>query len=157
MLDIYIYIEYNIQQVNNLIKKRIALMLISISSLFVGLMIYLVFRQNTYLHCYFFAEFCSYAYLNVERNWITDFIRYYLPDFLWAFSFGAALTAVSYSHNRIVLILFSAVSFLIGVLFEFVQYFGIVNGTFDYFDVLMYAVAALTCAAINIKLFKGVN
>ena len=114
-------------------------------------------RKDTYLHGYFSAELCNYVYVNVKSNILTDFIRYYLPDFLWAFAFGAALTAVSYSHNRIVIILFSAVSFLIGVLFEFVQYFGIVNGTFDYFDILMYAVAALTCAAINIKLFKGVN
>lgn len=140
-----------------MLKKRVALTLIAIFSLFIGLIIYLVFRQDTYLHRYFSAEFYSYVYLNVERNWITDFIRYYLPDFLWAFAFGAALTAVSYSHNRLVLILFSAVSFLIGVLFEFMQFFGIINGTFDYFDILMYAVAALLGVAINIKLFKGVN
>ena len=131
--------------------------MLAIFSLITGLLIYLFLRKDTYLHGYFSAELCNYVYVNVKSNILTDFIRYYLPDFLWAFAFGAALTAVSYSHNRIVIILFSAVSFLIGVLFEFVQYFGIVNGTFDYFDILMYAVAALTCAAINIKLFKGVN
>ncbi|MBP3696375.1 MAG: hypothetical protein J6J45_02435 [Clostridia bacterium] len=140
-----------------MLKKRVILTLLAIFSLITGLLIYLFLRKDTYLHGYFSAELCNYVYVNVKSNILTDFIRYYLPDFLWAFAFGAALTAVSYSHNRIVIILFSAVSFLIGVLFEFVQYFGIVNGTFDYFDILMYAVAALTCAAINIKLFKGVN
>lgn len=140
-----------------MLKKRVILTLLAIFSLITGLLIYLFLRKDTYLHGYFSADLCNYVYVNVKRNFWTDFIRYYLPDFLWAFAFGAALTAVSYSHNRIVIILFSAVSFLIGVLFEFVQYFGIVNGTFDYFDILMYAVAALTCAAINIKLFKGVN
>lgn len=140
-----------------MLKKRVILTLLAIFSLITGLLIYLFLRKDTYLHGYFSAELCNYVYVNVKSNILTNFIRYYLPDFLWAFAFGAALTAVSYSHNRIVIILFSAVSFLIGVLFEFVQYFGIVNGTFDYFDILMYAVAALTCAAINIKLFKGVN
>lgn len=140
-----------------MLKKRVILTLLAIFSLITGLLIYLFLRKDTYLHGYFSADLCNYVYVNVKRNFWTDFIRYYLPDFLWAFAFGAALTAVSYSHNRIVIILFSVVSFFVGVIFELLQLCCVINGTFDFADILMYAVAALTCAAINIKLFKGVN
>lgn len=138
-----------------MVKKRIILSMISAISLTFGLMIYLVLRKDTYFHGWLPQAFCDLIYSDVERNFVTDFLKYYLPDFLWAFSFSSALTAVTMPLRNKRLFFISLVVFTVGAAYETLQYFEIVDGTFDLFDILMYAVAALISAAINIKFFKG--
>lgn len=138
-----------------MLKKRIILSMISAVSLTFGLILYLVLRKDTYFHGWLPQAFCNLIYSDVERNFITDFLRYYLPDFLWAFSFSSALTAVTIPLSNKHLFFNSLVVFIVGAAYEALQYFEIVGGTFDLFDILMYAVAVMISAAINIKFFKG--
>lgn len=132
---------------------RIKCLAISTLSLLAGLVIYIFLRDDTYIH-----DFLSVVLnLTVESKCINsvlcDFLKYYFVDYLWgaALAFSLCSVAVNLTHKSIVKM--SCVSFALGVLFEIAQYFSLVNGTFDFIDICMYAAASIVCAAININLF----
>ena len=86
--------------------------------------------------------FCSY------------FVRYSLPDFLWAFGLCCALHAVVLPNGRrsVPVSLFSA---LVGCAWELLQLAGIVGGTFDPLNCLMYLAAAFAVTMITIINERG--
>ncbi len=138
-------------------KKRIFLSIFSFLSLAAGLLIYLVFRNDTFIHAFLPHGICDFFYVELERNAFTDFVKFYLCDFLWAFSFSNALTCVSYSFEKKRLVINALLVLFCGVLFEVLQHFGVISGTFDFADILAYAVAAVLSAAVSFFYLKGVK
>lgn len=126
-------------------KRKILTIFINIFlPLAVGLCIYLLFYNGTYLNSIFGIE------LNFKANsFLGIFMKSWACDILWAYSLTYSLYFVLYAFkNRI---LFSAIlSICIATGFELLQLFGKVNGTFDILDII-FQIAAVLFAARAIK------
>ena len=75
-----------------------------------------------------------------------DAIKNFLPDFLWAFSFTCAFFVITRNRKHVILIVA-----LCGILWESLQFTGIISGTGDIIDVIMYLTAVYTAVLINKK------
>lgn len=104
----------------------------TICSLFIGLFAYLCFRENTFVNLIFKTN----ALLSEAV------IGFYLPDFLWAYALCFALSMFCKYYYACI------ISSMFGVLWEVFQKFGLVRGTFDYFDILMYITASIIAVLI---------
>lgn len=116
-------------------------------SLLTGLLIYLLFRNNTFLHqaVPFVPDLFS------DSRFFGDwFIRFYLPDGLWSYSLCAALCALYYPKGKGVwlCVLFSV---LFGAIWEAIQLSGNVPGTSDVIDILVYFTGAMLFGLVYIK------
>ncbi len=121
-------------------KKRNIYIVLCILSLCIGGGLYVLFRPNTYV-----AEFVRglltflspvFSRLEAVNN---DFLKYYFPDFLWAFSLNCGLNAIFNTKKSH--LINSVIVFVLSALWEMSQYLGIVSGTGDFIDVAMYFVA----------------
>jgi hypothetical protein len=69
-----------------------------------------------------------------------EWIRSWVPDFLWAFSLGNSILLVweksPKKHSRA----FLGICFLFACIFECLQYSSILSGTYDPFDILAYLI-----------------
>lgn len=96
-----------------------------------GLLIYILFRHNTWLHSHLFAGFSRFPVIRPD-NTLLRVVAYNLPDFCWAYSLAASLffwqlwTGV---NRRVVTI----VTFILLAGSEFVQAAGY-GFTFDWLD-----------------------
>lgn len=126
-------------------KRKILTIFINIFlPLAVGLCIYLLFYNGTYLNSMFGIE------LNFKANsFLGIFMKSWACDILWAYSLTYSLYFVLYAfRHRIV---YSAIlSICIATVFELLQLFGIVSGTFDILDII-FQIAAVLFAARAIK------
>lgn len=160
MLDIYICFEYNMNMMNIVKRIRLNFLLISLFSLIEGMVIYIFWRQGTYIHLFLpknvLAVLTS-TYENIPDSILIDFLRYYFVDFLWCISLNFALYSVSDFKKRSAVIIIPIVSAVAGLLFEVAQYLDIVTGTFDIADIVMYIVASLCAVMINIKILKRMD
>ena len=118
-------------------------------ALFVGLIIYLLFRPNSFI-----TEFFNYFLpLDKMRIFFTsnncDFFKYYLVDFLWAYSLCCFLIVIFKDNKKT----FFCAGFVIiyGVAWELLQWLKIIPGTADFIDVFMYCLAGVSAIMINIK------
>ncbi len=139
-----------------MVRYRLKSALISAVCLASGLAIYVFMRSDTYFHGFLPQElkaFLSGISNAVPDNILTDFLRFWFVDFLWGASLNFALVSVSAEANKKNFIITSCVSFSVGAVFEIAQKFLLVSGTFDVFDVAMYAAASVLCAVISVKLF----
>ena len=131
-------------------KNNIA---ISIISLFLGGSIYVLYRENTYISN-FIEEFINLLYIrSAFKPFECDFIKYYLPDYLWALSLISGLNALTTTKRKILKICLFVV--LLGFVWEALQFFNILSGTGDISDILMYLAAATTAVIINFSNNKG--
>ena len=139
-----------------MVKYRLKSVILSALSLFLGLIIYIFMRSETNFHFLLTEGIRNYLF-NISNavpdNFFTDFLRFWFVDFLWGMSLTFALISVTVEATKKKIITVSCVSFLAGALFELAQLFSLVSGTFDIFDVAMYAAASLISAAVSIKLF----
>ncbi len=124
--------------------KNITLLVLGIFSLSVGGLIYIVFRPDTLIH----TLVSSFMPLPRECICQNSFIRFYLPDALWAFSLGCFLSTLL--ENRLI---FALIVAGYGIAWELAQALSIISGTADLIDVGMYVIAALAVVGINL-LFK---
>lgn len=123
---------------------------IGIFSLILGFLIYLLFRENTIIT----TQISYIINLVPFRNMFTwaesDFLKYYLVDFLWALSLSCGLHIIFEPKIKVSLIC-SLVVIALGTAFELLQFFNIINGTGDILDAVSYILAALTVNTINLK------
>ena len=129
-------------------KRRMYLFLCA-SSLFLGALLYIIFRENSYIG----IAANHFAVISASRKIFAflscNFVKFYLPDFLWCFSLCCGLFAIYLPTNRIAFICtFSAVS--LGCIWELLQYVDFVSGTGDICDVLMYLLSGIVCTVINL-------
>ena len=130
-------------------KSAIFWSLIITIPLLVGLVIYLVFKPSAFISRLFFDLLGQQPLIiQTPKCWFWNFIRFYLCDLLWAFSFTAVLQLVLGSGQiHTLLSLLSLLSLLIciiaGVAIELLQQQGIISGTFDIWDLLVESIGSI--------------
>ena len=131
-------------------SKRSKNILMCAVALFVGAGIYILFRSNAYISKWF-------DYLDIIRflrtmtgGYANDFIRFYLPDLMWCFALSCGIQAIYVPVGRGISIS-AMVAFACGVLWEVMQWTGMVSGTGDLWDILMYLAGSILSILINIK------
>lgn len=82
------------------------------------------------------------------------FIRNYLPDFLWCFSFYNFVSLIISKMSRNYVLLSSLYVFVFSIGFEWLQYRHFVKGTFDCFDIVTYAMAIILAALSEYILWR---
>lgn len=121
-----------------------------VAALLAGCLPYILFRPSTYIG----GMLNSLKFVNTVRQlcslYANNFLKYYLPDFMWAFSLGCGLVAI-HSPQKKGIIICSVSAFLCGVTWELLQYFNVLSGTGDIHDVIMYFLASAICIIINLK------
>ncbi len=136
-------------------KHRIILLLNIIIPLIFGLVIYLLLKPNTYISELIYSLFnIRFDYYISNKGIIRIFIYNYLCDILWAYAltFTVYYFVNSFTHKYL-LTLFITNMFC--VLIELLQYFGIVSGTFDIFDILLECVSSALALMYILFLFHG--
>lgn len=124
--------------------------LMSAVSLYTGFVLYVLFREDTYIA----KGFSFLPWVTFLQIWLApkapSFVKYHLQDFIWAFSLSCGLLAVVGSAKKQAF--FCAVTaFFCGLLWEFLQYCKIVSGTGDLWDVLMYLAAGAVSVILNLE------
>lgn len=131
-------------------SRRVVNYLAGFLSLLLGFVLYLLFRENTYVSELFawlpFIENVRQMTGGME----CDFLRFYFPDYLWGLSLGCFLQGVFDGSGKGAQMCALA-AFSCGVVWEIMQWIGIVKGTADMLDVLMYFLAGVTCLIFNCK------
>ena len=134
-------------------KKRNVYILLCIASLCIGGGLYVIFRPNTYITDFVRSLLPVSGALFLKAESINcDLVKYYLPDFIWAFSLNCGLNAIFNTKKSV--FINGGVVFGISALWELAQYVGITSGTGDLIDVAMYLAALVTVVIIN-ALIKG--
>ena len=129
--------------------KRTSNLMISVTALSLGGMIYIFFREKTIIAT-FFADW--HGINGIQRlfsKYKADFIRYYFVDFLWGFSLSTGIIALN-DPSRKGLLFCAFLAFICGSLWEVLQHFRVVTGTADLWDVFMYLLASIISVAINL-------
>lgn len=135
-------------------KNRILLFtFIGIFSLFLGVLIYWLFRENTYISKFISNRIDS-TFLK-QHFWIfnNNFFKHYFVDYLWALSLSCGLHIIFLPQVKLSLIL-TLIVFLFGLMFELVQFLGYITGTGDIIDIISYLLAGITVNIINYILIK---
>ena len=112
-------------------------------SFFVGGIIYITFRSTSLRMFTWINEIgltvpVTSLRMATQNYKVNDFILYCLPDGLWVTSYILVMDAL-WSNNRKQQMLWCCLLPIIGILSEILQLFNLVDGTFDYKDLLCYA------------------
>ena len=75
----------------------------------------------------------------IFQNYFHSYIRFYFPDFCWAFSLIFSQYVVKAFYGNLVVIFF--VSSILSLVYEIGQKLNYFKGTFDIFDILVYHLA----------------
>lgn len=119
--------------------------LLGIVFLACGCAIYLLFRSkslNIYQWCACFGlsdmvDSLRYA----VQDWnITAWIRYSLPDGLYCAAYILIIDAIWHDDNRLIKFIIISLVPLVTISSELLQYFGLVKGTFDLYDLICYII-----------------
>jgi len=82
-------------------------------------------------------------------------VRYYMPDFLWAYSFVFFLFLINKCIvGKLKKIMLTVVT--LGAVFEVLQKMNVINGYFDLADILVEATGVIFACYVIKKLSKGV-
>ena len=134
-------------------SNKIIFIVLGLFSLLSGFIIYILFRENTYI-ALVTEKFVSLAFFRQHLNmYSSDFLKYYFVDFLWAFSLCCFLYAI-YSTNLKKCIVYTIIVLFLGAIWEILQTINFVNGTGDIWDIIMYLIACMTAIIIKIKRSK---
>lgn len=130
-----------------MMKYKLFCAINSITSLVLGVSIYLFLRKDTYLHIWV-NRFAPLHDGSCFSFFGADFLRYYFPDYLWGYSLCFALCCfIPPKKGRLEYP--AVITALLGCGLELLQAFGWIRGTGDVLDGLMYLTAGLTVAVIN--------
>ena len=127
-------------------NKRLSLIL-GFAALFCGFFLYVLFREETYIAKLFRWIPALRELRDASRTGANAFAKYYLPEFLWGFSLCCFLRAV-YPKGKWMGMICAAVAFAAGLLWETLQLWGAVGGTFDILDITAYFTASLLAIII---------
>lgn len=132
-------------------SNRIKNIVCCLVSLMVGLMMYILFRPTSiiakpFAQCDWIAQLCTYLH-----PYSGELMRFHIPDFLWAFSLSCGLQVVFVISKTVEILSCALTAFACGVIWEILQYAGVVSGTADWLDILMYFLAVFASILINLK------
>ncbi len=128
-------------------QKLIILYTIAVVSLLLGALLYLFFRESTYISKWFFEIFphlkTSSGFFFLKNN----FTKYYFADFLWSASFSSWLHIIVLPKPRgsVKCAIFTGI---FGLCFEVMQKFDVISGTADFWDVILYNSAGMLISII---------
>ncbi len=123
-----------------------------VSSLVLGLIIYLGFREDLIINKLIDIKLFRNDFLGFS---LPDWFIYSLPDALWMFSLILLIiTFWDFKLNKSCII-WIAISYLTGIMFEISQNTTIIKGTFDYMDLIFMTIASIFPILLTYKL-KGV-
>lgn len=129
--------------------KSAICLLSSLFSLLIGFIIYVFFRQGTYIHTFLLNRLgISLPYLPLGGV-IGVWVRNWGGDFFWGLAL-CFLLAVVFKTFRHKLVFAVTITVTLGALLEILQFYGVITGTGDIFDIIAEATAAV-CAANIIK------
>lgn len=131
-------------------SNRVLFTVLGFVSLIIGGLIYVLFRETTYVAVIADSIFSIDRLRDCLSLLNLGFTRYYLADFLWAFSLCCFLYSLYVPDFRKSVIC-SAVVFTLGMIWEILQAVNIISGTGDLIDILMYLMACITAIIINLK------
>ena len=111
----------------------------AVISLFLGLLIYIFFRENIVGVTIFGGEWINMVKINLyyyDDNIFVYCFLYCLSDALWYYSLLMLQLYFSrcFSMSRI----FLGLSIILPFILEIMQYFDLFVGTFDFFDIIFY-------------------
>lgn len=146
--------NYNRQ---NSVKNRATRIILSLVFLFLGGLIYIIYRDKSLLMFDWFNSIGISNEIDGLRNLfqgdgIYGWVKYSLPDGLWIFSYMFLIDAIWDGERNIVSKWFLWFLPIVAILSECLQYFGLLPGVFDWMDMACYMLA-ITLFLI-IKLFK---
>lgn len=122
--------------------------LLSVSTLCLGGILYVFLREESWIA----RQVPVNTFLTDIRRCLAGrslgFFRYYVPDFLWGLSLGCALVAVC-KPDKEKIWTYGLISFGCGCVWELFQLTGVIHGTGDVWDVVMYFLAAVFCIIFN--------
>lgn len=130
--------------------------LLVITPIVAGSIIYLFFRKSS-LRIFRWIELSSIELseaLSAKRvhfydSEIPNWVAFNLPDGLWQFALSNSVCIIWKDDKRMFWILFPLLS-SIGLVMEFLQYFGLISGTYDILDVA-FNLAAVSLSFIYYK------
>ncbi|MCL2634135.1 MAG: hypothetical protein FWD34_06430 [Oscillospiraceae bacterium] len=119
---------------NNNMKRPVGSFLFMFTALLLGVMIYVLFRPP--LSWFPIIGNLDNAIIDLSQLpiFLSDFIKYHLSDILWALALAETVYIIK---NNIYFAFFTAL--ILTILFEIMQYIGIVSGTGDVLDVVFVA------------------
>ena len=129
-------------------KLRSVLFILATVSLVVGMLVYLMYGPKTYISKIVY-RFVSLPKIKGQDTIIAKFLRFYLADYLWAFSMSCWLHIIFLPSMK-QSILWTLFVGCFGIVYELCQGVGIISGTKDYIDCLLYLLAGVT---VNIIIF----
>lgn len=124
-----------------------------------GCAIYLLFRSKT-LNIY---KWCSLIGISdhvdsvrfqVQHLNIPPFVKFSLPDGLYCAAYILIIDAIWHDDNRLIKGIVISLVPIITIGSELLQYFGLVKGTFDVFDLICYSIPPIIYIIINYNSFK---
>lgn len=113
--------------------------------LVVGCAIYLLFRSKT-LNIYVWCKWLGLSddidtlRLSVHGWHVPNFIRFSLPDGLYCAAWFFFIDAIWHNEKRFVKYVVILLVPFVTISSEILQYFGLVRGTFDAYDLFCYAI-----------------
>ena len=122
--------------------------LLSVGALCLGGILYIFLREESWIAKQVPVHTCLADMRMYLAGLPLGFFRYYAPDFLWGLSLGCALIAVC-KPDREKSWIYGFVSFGCGCVWELFQLVGVIRGTGDVWDVVMYFLAAVFCIIFN--------
>ncbi|OUN70004.1 hypothetical protein B5G10_10960 [Barnesiella sp. An55] len=109
--------------------------------LFAGTTIYILFRQNI-----IFMEWLPFKIRAIEiesENLALQLFAYSLPDALW---YASLLVFMSmFIKNNYLNYYILCIAIVLPFFLELGQYFNLLNGTFDIFDIIFYFITLIIC------------
>lgn len=110
-----------------------------------GCAIYLLFRSkslNIYKWCVLFGLSDTIDSLRYAvQHWnIPAWIKYSLPDGLYCAAYILIIDAIWHNDNRLIKFVVILLIPLLTISSELLQYFGLVKGTFDVYDLICYSI-----------------
>lgn len=131
-------------------SRRITFAVTSAASITVGAIIYVLFRPNSYI-AIFVDNIVDFGIIRqILADGSNDFLKFYLPDFLWAFSLCFCLYSILDALKN-GMIISSLITFFCSVTWEILQLLNFVSGTGDLIDIIMYLLAVICAASLTFK------
>jgi hypothetical protein len=89
----------------------------------------------------------------IIKSQYNSFITNCLSDGLWLYSLNATFLVIWKNNSREMVSKWIVASLVLSVLLEYLQYYNIINGTFDVYDIYIYIASVLLFFIINKKTF----
>ena len=138
-------------------RQRIVKVILSFAILIIGGLIYVGFRDKSLLMFSWFEQFGVSGEVDAFRGLVNSegvygWVKNSLPDGLWLFAYMFLVDAIWNGSKSISSYIFIFSLPFFALLSEFLQYFGMLPGVFDWIDVASYLFAILLF--VIVKLIK---